>query len=134
MGRLKIYILHFPKFLLCGYRVLFWILKHNVRNIAYYYSQIPTDFIIIFRVVEKGRYVLWPKVFPPLGRTLTINSTSTSTAKKAKNSSSFFWRVYLYKENRNFSEVFTDDTMRPNTKRTFLKRLLIPFKIIRTMF
>ena len=76
--------------MLFRYRVYFRILKHNVENLAYYYNRRATDFIIIFRVVEKGRYVLWPKVFPPLGRTLTINSISRSTAKKEKNSSSFF--------------------------------------------
>ena len=40
----------------------------NLRCITYYYSQVPTDFIIILRVEEKGRYVLWPKVFPPYGK------------------------------------------------------------------
>ena len=56
-------------------------------------AKVPTDFIIIFRVEEKERYVLWPKYFPHRERTLTINSTSTL---KGTNIYRIFSRVYLY--------------------------------------
>ena len=56
-------------------------------------DKVPTDFIIIFRVEEKERYVLWPKYFPHRERTLTINSTSTL---KGTNIYRIFSRVYLY--------------------------------------
>ena len=56
-------------------------------------DKVPTDFIIIFRVEEKGRYVLWPRYFPHWERTLTINSTSTI---KRANIYRIFSRVYLF--------------------------------------
>jgi len=43
-------------------------------------------------------YVLRPKIFPPSRRTLTINSISTSTIKRARDLYSFSSKVYLYIE------------------------------------
>ena len=47
---------------------------------------------------ERAMYVLRPKIFPPSRRTLTINSISTSTIKRARDLYSFSSKVYLYIE------------------------------------
>ena len=47
---------------------------------------------------ERAMYVLRPKIFPPSRRTLTINSISTSTIKRARGLYSFSSKVYLYIE------------------------------------
>ena len=78
MGGLELCILSLHKILLRRYRYTVSILLQNVRCITYNTAKVPTDFIIIFRVEEKERYVLWPKYFPHRERTLTINSTSTT--------------------------------------------------------
>ena len=68
-------------------------------------AKVPTDFIIIFRVEEKERYVLWPKYFPHRERTLTINSTSTI---KRANIYRIFSRVYLFQEEQELFENYLE--------------------------
>ena len=89
----------------------FWFYTRTLDALPTTTAKVPTDFIIIFRVEEKERYVLWPKYFPHRERTLTINSTSTL---KGTNIYRIFSRVYLYqRKTGTFREVFRDDTMRP---------------------